>query len=530
MARMRRGHPSVLDSWSTRESLDAVPPLKDSMPQDAFKDIHRCMHFSDDWDDDGDCEWDEVYSDERFNASPNVEHHRRKFEHIEDAFNKRWKAIVNFGRWITADESRVAGWYKSGITIGPEPKPIRTGATIHSMCVTFGALATYKLHCRVYGGKHDEGLNHVGNNTATMQKWVNLYDEMFDAFKGLGMCCTMDSAYMSDTIAQIARDEWLFNLVGTCQSSRTGADDAEIKKAMKVGTYECVMFQHRMLNLCFSLWADNNIVKTLSNFHSPTILKVGEGVLRRRRVDGKREQVRTKVQTTAQHKVYSETFHLIDKGNGKEGKYDMGGHTKGHNWAPKLSMRFWNFGMGNAHTIYSALHDKHTPNRRKLCMGECVNILAHSLMQAGEPMRSYSAEHPQTSRHLGGLWDWGAGRRIRSDCQWTVARGTRGPRFVSHEARGGGDLRKKRKKAKWRVHQSFAHSKKGRCCFVNCPGRKKSKAKVKRSYDTYMRCEECSVAAGKDIYLCNNVKSGTPVLCHLAHHQMYHTKAYKDNY
>ena len=176
------------------------------MPQDAFKDIHRCMHFSDDWDDDADCEWDEVYSDERVNASPTVAHHRRKFEHIEDAFNERWKAILNFGRWITADESRVAGWYNSGITIGPEPKPIRTGATIHSMCVTFGPLATFKLHCRIYGGKHDEGLNYVNENTATMQKWVNLYDEMFEEFKGRGMCCTLDSAYMSDIIAQVARE------------------------------------------------------------------------------------------------------------------------------------------------------------------------------------------------------------------------------------------------------------------------------------------------------------------------------------
>ena len=450
------------------------------MPQSAFTDIHRCMHFSDDWDEEQDCEWDDVYSDKKYSSSPEVENHRRKYEHIENAFNKRWKEVVNFGRWITADESRVAGWYKSGITIGPEPKPIRTGATIHSMCVTFGALATFKLHCRVFGGKNDEGLNYVNNNTATMQKWVNLYDEMFEEFKGLGMCCTLDSAYMSDTLAQIAREEWLMNLVGTCQSSRTGADDAEAKKALKIGTYECVLFQHRLLNLCFSLWADNNIVKTLSNFHSPQILKIGEGVARRRRVDGMREQERTEVQTTVQQKAYCESFHLIDKGNGKESKYDMGGNSKGHNWAPKLSMRFWNFAMGNAHTVYSALHDKHTPSRHKMSMRECVNILAHKLMQQGEPIRTYSAEHPMTSRHLCGILDFGCGRRIRSDCKASVARGTvsRGPRFVG--------LRKKQKKAKWRVHQSLANSKRGRCCYINCPGKSASKAKIERRYDTFM--------------------------------------------
>lgn len=42
----------------------------------------------------------------------------------------------------------------------------------------------------------------------------------------------------------------------------------------------------------------------------------------------------------------------------------MGGQTKGHNWAPKLSMRYFNFGMGNAHTMYAALVKKYTPERR----------------------------------------------------------------------------------------------------------------------------------------------------------------------
>ena len=74
-------------------------------------------------------------------------------------------------------------WYKSGITIGPEPKPICTGATIYSMCVTEGDLDTFKLHCRVYGGRTDEGLNKVHANTATTQKWVNLHNKMLEEFK-----------------------------------------------------------------------------------------------------------------------------------------------------------------------------------------------------------------------------------------------------------------------------------------------------------------------------------------------------------
>ena len=108
--------------------------------------------------------------------------------------------------WITADKNRVIAWYKSGITIGPEPKPIRTGAIIYSMCITLGPLATYKLHCRVYGSKHNEGLNHKHYNTTNIQKWINLYNKMLEEFKNIGMCIMVDSAYMGDIIGQILRE------------------------------------------------------------------------------------------------------------------------------------------------------------------------------------------------------------------------------------------------------------------------------------------------------------------------------------
>ena len=45
------------------------------------------------------------------------------------------------------------------MTIGPEPKPIRTGATIHTVCITTGPLSTYKLFARVYGGKYDQDVD-----------------------------------------------------------------------------------------------------------------------------------------------------------------------------------------------------------------------------------------------------------------------------------------------------------------------------------------------------------------------------------
>ena len=58
-------------------------------------------------------------------------------------------------------------------------------------------------------------------------------------------------------------------MVGTLQSNRTGADVKDVKEAMKNGTYKSVLFQHKDKPLCFALWSDNSVVKTLSNFHFP---------------------------------------------------------------------------------------------------------------------------------------------------------------------------------------------------------------------------------------------------------------------
>ncbi|KAL7525349.1 hypothetical protein ACHAXR_000966, partial [Thalassiosira sp. AJA248-18] len=321
------------------------------------------------------------------------------------------------------------------------------------------------------------------------------------------------------------------NFVGTCQADRTGADVAEIKKNMTVGSYQSELFQHQTKPLSYTMWGDNSIVKTLSNFHTPEVLVAGEGVLRRRRVDGVREQERTEVSCPVQQRDYSETFHLIDKGNGKESKYDLGGQTKGHNWAPKLSMRYFNFGMGNSHTIYNSLANEHTPNRWKMKMPECVKILAHSLMQRGPPMRSQHPEHPNHSQNLANVFDYGTGRKIRTDAKGTVAQGSRGAAAIAAPQQRFRELRNKQKKAVWRMHQSMAYEKEGKCNWENCPGKAKEggeSRKRKRSYSTYMRCEECSARLGKNIFLCNNVKKGVPVLCHLAYHNKYHNKQYDD--
>ena len=176
----------------------------------------------------------------------------------------------------------MAGWYHSPMTIGPEPKPIRTGATLHSLCITFGILASYKLHVRAYGGASDEDLGNRCIHTGTVQKFINLLDLFLDEYKNTGRCVTMDSAYMGDLLGQVARFVWKMNALGTCQGNRTGAPVKETLKQLdlKPGTYQSVIFQHNTLPLTYACWGDNAIVKTLSNFHSPSVI---EGGLKRKR-------------------------------------------------------------------------------------------------------------------------------------------------------------------------------------------------------------------------------------------------------
>ena len=146
MARIWSNNSSIETMWSVREILDAVPCVKESMPQDAYKDLYRCMHYVYDWEGDAESEWEEYFTDQKVGHDDSIATHRTKFSMVEDGWNNRWQEIVNFGKWLTMDESRVAGWYKSMMTCGPEPKPIRTGATLHTLCITHGPLATFKLH------------------------------------------------------------------------------------------------------------------------------------------------------------------------------------------------------------------------------------------------------------------------------------------------------------------------------------------------------------------------------------------------
>ena len=151
----------------------------------------------------------------------------------------------------------------------------------------------------------------------------------------------------------------------------------------------------------YALWSDNNIVKTLSNFHTPEILPVGGGLKRKKRgPDKRREQVRSDVSCPSQNKDYSETFHQIDKGNKNEARYDMAGMSRTHNWTPKLVFRLFNMALNNTMKVYLALAAIHTPDKGTLPMRNCMSELAHHYMQCGSAMRRRKTEHPDPLRSV----------------------------------------------------------------------------------------------------------------------------------
>ncbi len=122
----------------------------------------------------------------------------------------------------------------------------------------------------------------------------------------------------------------------------------------------------------------------LSNFHGPEILDAGIGVLRKKRdKDGKRERHKMDVPCPAQTKDYCNTSHLIDKGNGAEASYDLGGKSRLHNWSPKLVFWLFNMALNNAYKMYTALVKERRPERRFLPMGDAVRELMHDLCQKG---------------------------------------------------------------------------------------------------------------------------------------------------
>jgi hypothetical protein len=151
----------------------------------------------------------------------------------------------------------------------------------------------------------------------------------------------------------------------------------------------------------YSVWGDNNFVKTLSNFHSPIV--VAQGIMRKVRDSITKNLAReqTEVNVPEQQLDYCETYYHIDKGNGAEAKYDLSTESHLHGWGPKLATQYFNMNANNAYKIYCVLYTIHHPGRAPMEMKDCINNLTHSLLQQGEDIwqRSYGAT-PSATKDL----------------------------------------------------------------------------------------------------------------------------------
>ena len=130
------------------------------------------------------------------------------------------------------------------MTCEPEPKPICMRETLHTLCLTKGPLATFKLHARVYGGVKDDDLDDIHNNTSNLQKQVNLYNLIFESFKGKDRCMTIDMRVTLWHRLDVT-NKWHMNRIGTAKVNQTGADvkaTIDNMKAHSKGTYKSAMW------------------------------------------------------------------------------------------------------------------------------------------------------------------------------------------------------------------------------------------------------------------------------------------------
>ena len=131
------------------------------------------------------------------------------------------------------------------------------------------------------------------------------------------------------------------------------------QKEIQKGSHESLIYQHNSKPLTYAIWADNNFVNTLSNFHPPAILPGGIKRRKRNVETNRRDRDPSDVDCPVQQKTYCETYHWIDKGNAVEAKYDLLTESHLHGWGPKLAPRYFNMNINNAYKVYTFLFNKY---------------------------------------------------------------------------------------------------------------------------------------------------------------------------
>ena len=136
------------------------------------------------------------------------------------------------------------------------------------------------------------------------------------------------------------------------------------------------------------------------------ILEAGRGVLQKKRDSNeKRERTKTEVSSPAQTRDYCKTFHLIDKENGAEANYDLGGKSRLHNWLPKLIFRLYNMLLNNAYKMYNTLVKQHTPERMFFGHGQCrEGIDARPMPKGSGNVEAKGRASERDAGHAKNIW------------------------------------------------------------------------------------------------------------------------------
>ena len=185
-------------------------------------------------------------------------------------------------------------------------------------------------------------------------------------------------------------------------------------------------------------------------------------------------------------------------------------------------MRYFNMSCNNAYQIYVWLVNEFTTGQRYYDMPEAMDEAAHAFMQRGPAMRTQAPEHPEHLKDVTRMFDIKGEWKLRTDAagyRQAAAHGRR-PRAPIGTTKLH-TLRSYQSRNSWRTHQSVPCMLQGKCAYRNCPNLKTGGRKRNRSYDTHMKCEECSAKNSADVYYCNNKKGKTIVNCHMNHHMKH---------
>jgi hypothetical protein len=130
----------------------------------------------------------------------------------------------------------------------------------------------------------------------------------------------------------------------------------------------------------------------------------------------RREREESEVDCSQQQKNYCMTYHLIDKGNGAEAKYDLiSTESHLHGLPPKLAAHYFNMNINNSKKLFCYLYKKYHPGQVVMPIKESIQNLTHSLLQRGDDMRQRKCGPPPSAKNDISSSSSQEGRKVRTD-------------------------------------------------------------------------------------------------------------------